>query len=392
MERSAVALEREATEAKPTADLRVGIVGTGFIGRVHARSARLAGARIAGVAASSPESAAAAATDLGADRGFASGAELVVSDEVDVVHICAPNHLHLPLALAALAAGKHVVCEKPIALDSAGAAELVAAAEASGRVATVPFVYRYYPTVREARARARAGSLGDLRLLYGGYLQDWLLEATDDNWRVEPELGGPSRAFADIGSHWCDLIEFVSGQRIVALAARTAVAHSERVRARAHSFARGDGDGNARAVETEDIAALLFETDAGILGSTVISQVSAGRKNHLWFEVTGTEAAVGFDQEQPETLWVGRRSGAERIPRDYDTLAPEAAAYVTLPGGHPQGYADCFDAFVAETYAAIAGEPPADGLPGLGDGLRAARITEAVLGSARSREWVELSA
>ena len=390
-ERGSIAVDpRSSGSPAATTELRAGIVGTGFIGRVHARSARLAGARLAGVAASSAESAREAAAEIGADRAFASAEELVVSDEVDVVHVCAPNNLHLPLARAALEAGKHVVCEKPVAFDAVGAGELARAAELAGRVATVPFVYRYYPTVREARARARAGALGELRLLYGGYLQDWLLAPSDDNWRVEPELGGPSRAFADIGSHWCDLVEFVSGQRIVSVSARTAVAHAERPRREARSFARGDGGGVPRAVETEDIAAVMFETDAGIVGSTVISQVSAGRKNQLWFELSGTEAAVGFDQEQPETLWVGRRSGSERVPRDFDTLAPEAAAYVTVPGGHPQGYRDCFDAFVGETYAAIAGEPAADGLPTLADGLRAVRITEAVLESARERVWVEV--
>ncbi len=390
-ERGSIAVDPRASGSPAaTTELRAGIVGTGFIGRVHARSARLAGARLAGVAASSAESAREAAAEIGADRAFASAEELVVSDEVDVVHVCAPNNLHLPLARAALEAGKHVVCEKPVAFDAVGAGELARAAELAGRVATVPFVYRYYPTVREARARARAGALGELRLLYGGYLQDWLLAPSDDNWRVEPELGGPSRAFADIGSHWCDLVEFVSGQRIVSVSARTAVAHAERPRREARSFARGDGGGVPRAVETEDIAAVMFETDAGVVGSTVISQVSAGRKNQLWFELSGTEAAVGFDQEQPETLWVGRRSGSERVPRDFDTLAPEAAAYVTVPGGHPQGYRDCFDAFVGETYAAIAGEPAADGQPTLADGLRAVRITEAVLESARERVWVEV--
>ena len=388
-ERGSIAVGPESPELPATTtELRVGVVGTGFIGRVHARSARLAGARLAGVAASSPESAGLAAAELGAERAFASAEELVGSEQIDVVHVCAPNHLHLPLARAALESGKHVICEKPVALDAAGAAELLAAAELAGRVATVPFVYRYYPTVREARARVRGGALGDLRLLYGGYLQDWLLAPSDDNWRVEPSLGGPSRAFADIGSHWCDLIEFVCGQRIVSVSARTAVAHARRPRGEARSFARGDGAGAERAVETEDIAAVMFETDAGIVGSTVISQVSAGRKNQLWFEVSGTDAAVGFDQEQPETLWVGSRAGSERVPRDFDTLSAEAAAYVTLPGGHPQGYRDCFDAFVAETYAAIGGEQGADGLPTLVDGLRAVRITEAVLESARSREWV----
>jgi predicted dehydrogenase len=369
----------EATAPVARHALRAGIVGAGFIGRVHARSARLAGALIAGAAASTPERSAAATADLGAERAFADAAELAVADEIDVVHVCAPNHLHRSLASAALAAGKHVICEKPLAMDAREAAELVGAADSSGRVATVPFVYRYYPTVREARVRARGGALGELRLIAGGYQQDWLLDASDDNWRVDPALGGRSRAFADIGSHWCDLIEFVSGQRIVALTARTAIANAER--------RAGKG---TRAVETEDIAILLFETDGGAPGSAVISQVSAGRKNHLWFEIAGAAAGVAFDQEQPETLWVGRRSHTERIPRDRETLAPAAAAYATLPGGHPQGYAECFDAFIAETYATIAGAPPPDGLPGFRDGLRAARLTEAVLESARSREWVRV--
>jgi predicted dehydrogenase len=381
----------EERAAEPT-QLRAGIIGAGFIGRVHARAARLAGARLAGVAASSPERAAGAREELGAERGFATAEELIASADVDVVHVCAPNHLHLPLARAALESGKHLICEKPLALDAAGAEELVGAAAAAERVATVPFVYRYYPTVREARARIRAGAIGEPRLLHGGYLQEWLLSPEDDNWRVDAELGGPSRAFADIGSHWCDLIEFVCGQRIASLSARTVVVHPQRSRSAAHSFERDAGPGEPRAVQTEDIATLLFETDAGAAGSLVVSQVSAGRRNHLWFEVSGSNEAVRFDQEQPETLWVGRRSGVESIPRDFTTLAPEAAAYVTVPGGHPQGYQDCFDAFVAETYAAILGGEPAPGLPRLEDGLRAARITEAVLESARSRTWVEVPA
>jgi predicted dehydrogenase len=375
----------------PAVQLRVGIAGAGFIGRVHARSTLLAGGRVVGIAASTRERAAAAARELGAERGFASVEELVASDDIEVIHICVPNHLHVPLARAALEAGKHVVLEKPIALDSAAAGELVDAAERAGRIATVPFAYRYYPTVREARARIAAGDAGELRLLQGGYLQDWLLRAEDDNWRVDPDLGGRSRAFADIGSHLCDLIEFVSGQRISALTARVQVAHPERVRSAAHSFEPGRGDGERRSVETEDIATLMFETDRGAAGSLVVSQVSAGRKNRLWFELSGLEGAFAFEQEQPETLWVGGTASAARVPRDFATLSEEAAAYVTLPGGHPQGFHDCFDAFVAETYDAIRGGEPADGLPTLADGARAVRLTEAVLASAAERSWVEVA-
>jgi predicted dehydrogenase len=370
--------------------LRAGIVGTGFIGRVHARSVRVAGARVVGVAASSPERASVAAQEIGADTAFASAEALIGSDEIDVVHICTPNHLHVPLGLAALEAGKHIVCEKPVALDSAGAAELLAAADAAGRVATVPFVYRYYPTVREARARIRSTDAGALRLVHGGYLQDWLLAADDDNWRVDAELGGPSRAFADTGSHWCDLTEFVTGERIRALTARTAIAHPRRQRSSRPSFGRGSSEGESRAVETEDIATVLFETDRDTSGSVVISQVSAGHKNRLWFEVSSNTETISFNQELPDSLSVRNRGAAERIPRDFDTLSAEAADYVTLPGGHPQGYHDCFDAFTTETYATIAGALPDEGLPRLADGLRAAWITEAVLESSRLRSWVEV--
>ncbi len=372
-------------------ELRAGIAGTGFIGTVHARSARLAGARISAVAASSPESAQRAAKALGADRAFASAEELVQDPDVDVVHICTPNHLHLPLAEMALAAGKHVICEKPLALDAAGAQQLVDAAAGSGLLAAVPFVYRYYPTVREARQRVSDGVTGELRLVHGTYLQDWLLRADDDNWRVDAALGGRSRAFADIGSHWCDLAQFVSGHRIARLSARLLTGVPERLSdAGARAFAAGNGTGDARAVTTEDAAVVLFETDRGALGTVTVSQISAGRKNKLWIELDGATESLSFDQENPEELWCGRREAATIVRRDAAFLSPAAARFSTLPAGHPQGYGDCFDAFVADAYDAIASGAPSDGLPGFEDGLRAARITDAVLASAASQAWVDV--
>jgi predicted dehydrogenase len=373
--------------------LRVGIAGTGFIGNVHARSARLAGARIVAVAASSQESAEAAAASLRADRATASAEELVQDPELDIVHICTPNHLHQPLAEAALAAGKHVVCEKPLAMDAGAAESLVAAAASAGRQAAVPFVYRFYPTVREARERVRTGETGRVHLVHGTYLQDWLLRPEDGNWRVDESLGGSSRAFADIGSHWCDLAEFVTGQRFTRLSARTLTTVPERLTGGdGHAFAGGDGTGELRQVSTEDAAVVQFETDAGALGSVVISQVSAGRKNRLWFEIDGSEEALAFDQEQPEELWAGRRPSETIVRRDPESLSPAAARYATLPGGHPQGYADCFDAFVADFYEAVVSGDAPDGLPSFADGLRANRITDAVLASAASGEWVDLPA
>jgi predicted dehydrogenase len=373
--------------------LRAGIVGTGFIGTVHARSALLAGGRVTGVAASSPESARAALDRLHGERAFDSAEALVESPDVDVVHICTPNNLHVPLARAALEAGKHAICEKPLALDDAGARELVELAASSGLGDAVPFVYRYYPMVREARARLREGRSGPLRLLHGTYLQDWLSQPGDDNWRVEQELGGASRAFADIGSHWCDLAEFVSGHRIARLSARTSTILPEREHAAGRpAFARGDGTGTQRAVDTEDVALVQFETDRGALGSVVVSQVSAGRKNRLWIEFDAAAETLTFDQENPELLWVGRREGIELTPRDGPGLAPDAARLTTVPAGHPQGYADCFDAFVADTYELIRGAEAPEGLPRFADGRRAVQITEAVLASARDGAWTDVAA
>jgi len=372
--------------------LQAAIAGTGFIGAIHARSARLAGARLVGVAASSPESALAAAAELGADRAFESAEELVRDPGVDVVHICTPNHLHLPLAEAALAAGKHVICEKPLALDAEGAQRLVDAAADSGLQAGVPFVYRYYPTVREARVRVGSGQTGALRLLHGTYLQDWLLRPDDDNWRVDARLGGASRAFADIGSHWCDLAEFVSGHRITRLSARMLTAVPERVGAASRkAFSPDRGEGEARAVTTEDAAVAQFETDAGAIGAVVISQISAERKNRLWIELDGAEETLAFDQEQPEELWRGSREALTIVRRDPLTLSPPAARFAFLPAGHPQGYADCFDAFVADFYEAVRSGSTADGMPTFSDGLRAASITDAVLISSREERWVDVA-
>jgi predicted dehydrogenase len=352
--------------------VRIAIAGAGFIGAVHARSARLAGGRLVGVAASSPARSERAAASLGAERAFDSAEALVVSPDVDVVHICTPNHLHLPLAEAALAAGKHVICEKPLALDVSGAQALVDAAEDAGRQAAVPFVYRYYPTVREARERVRSGASGQVRLIHGSYLQDWLLRPEDDNWRVDEQLGGASRAFADIGSHWCDLAEFVTGHRITRVCARMLTSVPER--------------------GTEDAAIVQFETDGGAIGTTVISQISPGRKNRLLLEVSAADESLVFNQESPETLWRGSRSQSIVARRDPDAMSAEAARYAWLPAGHPQGYADCFDAFVSEVYAAVEAGAAPDGMPQFGDGLRAARITEAVLSSAREERWVEILA
>jgi len=370
--------------------LRAAIAGVGFIGPIHLRAARLAGAWIVGISGSDPLRTCAAATVLEVDRVFESSEALVTDPGVDVVHICTPNHLHADLARRAIAAGKHVICEKPLAISADLAAELADLAARAGVVAAVPFVYRFHPVVREARARVADGRSGAIHLIHGSYLQDWLATPEDYNWRVDPALGGPSRAFADIGSHWCDLVQFVTGHRIARVSAQTITAFPERLAGKANAFQRAEGERPRVQVVGDDAVTMMFETDRGAAGTLVVSQVSHGRKNRLWFEIDGANEAIAFDQEEPERLWVGARDRQEIVVRDPARLSPAAARFATLPAGHAQGYGDAFNAFVADAYAAIRDGATPDGLPTFRDGLVAAQITDAVLASASRRAWEEV--
>lgn len=344
--------------------------------RVHAAAARSCGADLVTVAASSPDSSRRAAALLRTRDADDSAAALIARTDLDVVHVCTPNATHAPLVREALAAGRHVVCEKPLATDAATAAELTDAAADAGVVAAVPFVYRYHPMVREARARVADGRAGALLSLEGSYLQDWMLSPDDDNWRADARAGGPSRAFADVGSHLCDLVEFVTGECIVRVSAAT-----RRVFER-----RAD-----RAVANEDIAAVLVQLDSGALGTLLVSQMAPGRKNALVLELHGADSSIRFAQERPEELWIGARAGSQLLQRDPETAAPSAARIQSLPAGHPLGYQDAFTAFVADVYAAIDGAAP-DGMPVFEDGRRAAVVTDAILASAASGTWTEVPA
>ncbi|MDQ1618008.1 MAG: hypothetical protein QOE19_577 [Actinomycetota bacterium] len=359
--------------------LRAGIVGAGFIGQVHARAVRAAGGVVSLVADATPDLAITAAKRLQAERPADSIEELVRSDDVDVVHICVPNSMHVAVAEMALAANKPVICEKPLATTVEDATRLAALAETSQLMTGVPFIYRYYPTVRDARSRVDSGEAGDLRLLHGSYLQDWLSSQRDTDWRVDPAVGGASRAFGDIGVHWCDLLEFTTGHRITRLSAKLVTAYAER-----------DGEGSAKGVGTEDAATVMFETDQGAAGSVVLSQVSPGRKNRLWFSFDGSKESLSFDQENPDSLWIGARSENRTVMRGSTSMSPEAARLSILPAGHPQGYQDCFNAFIGDCYAAVAGEEH-EGRPTFEDGRRASVLTQAVLDADATSSWVEVA-
>jgi len=345
--------------------------------RVHRTAARDAGGELRAVATRSASGSRRAADELGAVRAEVDAETLLSADDVDVVHICTPNTTHAALALRALDAGKHVICEKPLATSAADARRLADAAADAARVAAVPFVYRYHPMVREARARVARGDIGDLLTLDCSYLQDWMLLPTDDDWRVRAASGGASRAFADIGSHLCDLVEFVIGERIRSLSARSRRVFAERA---------------GQPVDTEDIVAILVETDSGALGTLLISQMAAGRKNALTLELHGSSQSLRFEQERPEELWIGTRDESRLLLRDPATAAPDSARLQRVPSGHAMGYQDAFNGFIADVYAAIAGDTP-EGLPTFEDGYRSAVLTEAVLASAAADgRWTEVAA
>lgn len=371
----------------------VAIIGAGMIGAVHRRASRLAGGKLLGVLEATPARSAETAERWGARQAYASMEAVMADPEVQVVHICVPNALHFPIAEAALRAGKHVICEKPLATTLDKARILAELAAERGLVATIPFVYRFHPMVREARARVRSGELGPLQLIHGSYLQDWLLDSHDSNWRVDAGQGGLSRAFADIGSHWCDLVEWITGERFSSVVASLATTVKERPTAGGVTFTvaqAAPAQAAMAAVTTEDVAGALLRTAQGTLATVTLSQVSAGRKNRLWFEIDGARSSLVFDQETPEQLWIGRQDAVELRVKDPSRGAADQRRLATVPAGHGQGYADCFEAFVGDTYAAIDGEVR-DGLPTFADGLRSAQIVDAVLKSAARTAWVPIA-
>ena len=379
-------------DSKPISKLRAGVVGTGFVGAVHVDALRRLGIEVTGVVGSTPERAAA----KGLAPAYESYEALLDDGRVDVVHLTTPNHLHFPQVQQALEAGKHVVCEKPLAMTSAESAELVEQAERSGLVHCTNFNIRFYPVVQEARERVRAGELGDIWTVHGGYLQDWLATPEDWNWRLEPEKGGDLRAVGDIGSHWMDLTQFVTGQRIVEVLADLATAIPVRRRpvGEVETFASAaDVERTDAPMATEDFGHLLFRYDGGARGSCVLSQVSIGRKNALRFEVDGAQGALAWDAERNEELWLGRRDrGNEILQRNAALMHPTAAGRTLLPAAHAEGYADTFRELYRAVYADVArGGPAAEpDYPTFRDGHVANVLGDAVAQSHRERGWVEV--
>jgi predicted dehydrogenase len=379
------------------------VIGTGFVGPFHVDAVRRGGyADVAVLAGSDDARTSERAAALGVPSWTTDLDDLMADDEIDVVHVCTPNRTHVQIATAALEAGKHVVVEKPVATDGGSARALAELARERGRHAGVALTYRGYAMVRRARELVASGEIGSVRLVHGGYVQDWLADPEDYNWRLEPEVGGASRAVADIGTHWFDLAEFITGQRVTEVFAdlATFIKHRQRpVGGRSVAFQRAGGAAETVEVRSEDAATVLLRFTGGALGSCVVSQVSPGHKNTCQIEVAGSRRSVGWEQERGEELWLRARDASQLLVRGPEDGAPAGTPGVpALPAGHPEGWVGALTDLFRPFYAAILADEPVPGAgaaapyPTLDDGARGVAYVEAVLRSSREARWVELTA
>ena len=381
--------------------IKAAIVGAGFIGPAHLEALRRLGdVEVVALCDRTQAAAEQKAAQLNVAHAYSDPAALLAHPGLQVVHNCTPNHLHASLNRQIIAAGKHVFSEKPLCMTGDEARELLALAEAKGVVHGVSFVYRHFAMVQQAAALVNSGRAGRIFAAHGGYLQDWMLKQTDYNWRIDPERGGACRTVADIGSHWCDTVQFVTGQKIVEVMADFSVVWPVRLAATQRSVSFGAAQDNSeyeeKPVTTEDFASILLRFADGSRGNLTVSQVSAGRKNHLSFELNGSDGSIGWDQEIPQRLWLGYRDRPNgTVSDDPGLLLPAAAAHVHYPGGHIEGWPDAFKNILACFYADVkAGKAPAGeaGYATFREGAQIMLIVDAMLKSHREQRWVKVAA
>ena len=372
----------------------MGIVGAGFVGPHHVDAVRRLGfVDVVGVAGSTEASAKKKAEAIGARKAFGSYEALLDDPEVQVVHNATPNYLHYPVNAAALARGKHVVSDKPLAMSAKEAKQLVEQARKAGVVNAVTFNYRGNPLVQQARLAVARGDLGKPNFLVGYYLQDWLIKDTDYSWRLEPDKGGASSALGDIGSHWCDLAQHISGLRITHVLGdiTTVIPKRKKPKGSREAFQAGTGDESFDLVDikVEDLASVLLRFDNGAKGSFSVGQVCAGHKNDLVLEICGAKASLRWRQEDQNEIWLGHRDQPNQIlQKDPSLMDAEVRHYAHLPGGHQESWADAFSNLMRDIYGFIAeGKNPSDAHPPafatFEDGYRANCIVEAILDSAK---------
>ena len=381
------------------AKLKVGIIGVGFVGEAHIEALRRLSSidiEIKAAAASSLESSKKAAEKLKVPNYYADYQKMLAEEDLDIIHNCTPNYLHFPINKAFMEAGVHVFSEKPLVLNSREAAELLAILESRDIYAGVNFNYRHYPLVKEMKQKVK-NELGRLFHLRGSYLQDWMLFEDDYSWRVDPKQGGKSRAVADIGSHFCDLLQYLTDKRIKRLTAKTKIVHPERQKPAAEikTFAQAGEDKKYEQVEvkTEDYASVLFEMEYGTAGNFTVSQVDAGHKNDLFIEISGSKKSLSWSQENANQLFIGHRDQANQIlSRDPSLLSSEAAERCYYPGGHIEGWSEGLKNSIKDFYNCIlaAGDPADYDFATFADGALEVKITEAILKSSREEKWFEV--
>jgi predicted dehydrogenase len=375
--------------------IRTAVFGTGFMGKVHTEGIRrLGNVEVVAIAASSDEKARQFADQVGVERSTGDYRTLLEDKSIDAVHVCTPNGLHFPMSKDALNAGKHVLCEKPLAISVDEGEQLVALAKET-KLANCTFQnLRFYPLVQQIRRMRENGDFGEIYAVQGTYSQDWLLYDTDWNWRVEAGANGRSRAFADIGTHWCDMIEHTTGLRITEVCADLQTFHKTRKKPKG-SIETFSGktlsptDYEEVPVVTEDFAAVLLRLGEQARGAFTVSQISAGRKNRLSIEIYGTKGSAAWDQEKPDELWLGQRNEPNRsIIKDASLMAEAARSYADLPGGHSEGYDDTFKQVFRRFYATVADRSAPVEYPQFVDGLRQLVILDKVLESSAKHGWV----
>ncbi len=374
----------------------VAIIGLGFVGKAHLEALRRLGIPVRGILGSSAERTREAAHELGIEQAYSSLEELVRDAGIHAIHVCSPNHVHYEQAKAALEAGKHVMCEKPLAMDTRQSSSLIELSRKLRLVGGVTYNLRYYPLCQEAHALVKRGVIGEPRLIHGSFLQDWLLYLTDWNWRLQPELGGDMRVVADIGTHWLDLLTWITGKKVIELCAdlATVIPVRKRPRGRVQTFQQSAGATDDFKVTTDDYASILLHFEAGGHGVCTVSQISAGRKTRLWFEIDGSEGSLAWNSEDPNTLWIGRRREPnQEIIKDPSLMSPETRGYAAYPGGHAEGYPDTFVQLFKDFYAYIgAGDfSKVRSFPTFETGHEEIRLCEAVAQSAREQRWVTMN-
>jgi len=381
------------------AEIQVAVVGAGFIGPVHVEALVRLGVKVTGILGVSEAESQAAARQLGLPKAYRSFEEILADEAVQAVHIATPNRLHYPMAKAALEAGKHVLCEKPLAMDSTESAELVELALKTGRVAGVNYNIRYYPLCLEAADMRRRGDLGEVYSVCGSYVQDWLFYPTDYNWRVLAEEGGALRAVADIGTHWLDLVHAITGLEVEAVCADLATVYPVRQRplGEVETFSGKEAAGPAETesvnITTDDYGCVLIRFQGGARGCLQVSQVTAGRKNCLRYEIAGSRCALAWCSEQPNALWIGHRERAnETLLRDPALVSDNARRFINYPGGHNEGFPDtfkqCFRAFYSYIEAGDFFALPT--FPTFADGHREILLCEAILRSHQEGCWIDV--